>query len=202
MKYQFEFDRFERDFHTASAESVKLLAERYGALPFYAICVYVDSFDGEFALYANTNAHFEKILRYYRRLSDWADRCANPDIMKSMKYNCGNFEYQTIGCPEDFRACFEKTMEPWSSVVHDISYNRGGLTTEDYRRFDELACRVAISLASSEEVALLKRTDDFMMLVASAEEWPLAAVHRLKWFEEYGSLKGFQPSHYSVAGDM
>jgi hypothetical protein len=92
-------------------------------------------------------------------------------------------------------------MKPWSTLVYDISYNRGGLTSEDYRHFDESACRVAKSIASSAELALLNRSDDFLMLVASADEPPIAAIYRLKWFEEYGSLNAFKPSNYAVIGE-
>jgi hypothetical protein len=193
MNSRFDFDNFERDFRAASAACLKILVERYNALPYYGLCLYVDSFDGEFALYANTESAFEKVLRYYR--AKYGERYSEPEQIKSLKYECGDWEYQTIGRPEDLRACFEQRMRRWSTAVFDLSY-RGGLTHDEYRYFDEAGCRVAMSLAVSAELAELNRTDDFTMLVADHDEPPLAAIDRLKWFEENGSLLGFQPVNY------
>lgn len=194
MDGRLDFDSFERDFRAASAECLKLLTDRYNALPYYGLCLYVDSFDGQFALYANTESAFAKVLRHCH--AEYGERYSDPEHIKSLKYECGDWEYQTIGQPEDLRACFEQRMRRWHSIVYDLSYNGGGLTHDEYRYFDEAGCRVAVSLADSAELAQLNRTDDFTMLVADHDEPPLAAVYRLKWFKENGSLLGFQPMHH------
>jgi hypothetical protein len=183
------FDRFEQDFRTASLDCVALLTKNYNALPFYGVCVYADSFDGQFALYANTEAAFANCLQQYR--AQWGEKYSNPVEAKKLKYNCGDWEYQTLCQPDNFRSCFERTMKSWCSEIYDLSYPRGGLSGDESDHLQDIACRVALSLASSAELASLNRTHDFSMLVAGHDEPELAAISRLQWFEKHRSLKGF-----------
>lgn len=62
----FDFNAFETDFREACLEGIRLLARRYNAASFYAVSVYVDGFDGDFGLYANTEDVFRRTLEKYR----------------------------------------------------------------------------------------------------------------------------------------
>lgn len=88
-------------------------------------------------------------------------------------------------------------MEAWSAQVYDLSYNQDALTEEHYQLFDEVACKIALSTAFGHEVMALKRTDDFLVTVSGHDEPAFASIYRPMWYDDKGSLDGFDPMAYS-----
>jgi hypothetical protein len=191
-----DFDAFESDFRDACIEGVRLLAREHNQTPYYAVCVYADSFDGTFGLYANTEAHFAQTLHELK--ATYPEACATAMQVKESKYNCGDWAYQSVGLPEDFAACVAARLQTWSSRIQDLSYNNGALTTQHHQRFDEIACRIALSTAMANELAAVQKTEDFLVTVSGHDEPALASIYRPLWYVERGSLDDFDPYAYSV----
>ncbi|MEZ6056669.1 MAG: DUF4303 domain-containing protein [Planctomycetaceae bacterium] len=190
--HTFDFERFERDFRDACIAGVRLLVERYNSVPFYALCIYSDSFDGCFALYANTHADFEEQLLYYQE--KFPDSYHLDDKIKNLKYNCGDWKYQSVGePPKDFHECISNVLDTWEREVYELSYRRNALTERDYQAFEEIACRIALSSELRSEVERLNRTDDFAVTVSNHDEPSLASIERPRWYSRFGSLNGFDP---------
>lgn len=187
----FDFNAFQIDFSEACIDGIRLLASKYNAAPFCAVSVYVDGFDGQFGLYANTEDEFTRTLEKYR--VDFPEEYAQAARVKALKYNCGDWAYQSLCHPNDFASCVRTKLEAWSAQVYDLSYRQRALTDEDYLLFDEVACRVALSTAFTHEVKALKRTDDFLLTVSVNDEPPIASIYRLMWYKDKGCLDGFSP---------
>ena len=101
MPHVFDFEQFERDFQRACVLGVRYLADHYNSDPFYAVSLYCDGFDGCFGLYANTEVDFQKTLAVYK--NTYPDSYKTSLDIKDLKYNCGDWEYQSAGAPpEDF----------------------------------------------------------------------------------------------------
>ena len=189
-----DFAAFERDFLAACLDGLNLLIERYNADPYYAISIYVDGFDGDFGLYANTARYFERTLAEYQR--NYPDSYRKPIEIQELKYNCGDWAYQ-LGMPEDFDLAVSSKLSAWSKHVYDLSYNQRVLELEHYPLFDEAACRVATSRDLLEALQPLNKTSDFLITVSGHDEPELASIYRPQWFAEKGSLEGFDPYAYS-----
>jgi hypothetical protein len=196
MGLSFDFDAFESGFRDACLEGVRLIARQYNRTAFYAICVYADGFDGEFGLYANTENHFSQTLQEYK--AAYPESYSTAIKVKDLKYDCGDWAFQSLGLPDDFAECVSLRIREWSSQVYDLSYNKRALTTKHYQLFDEIACRIATSPELTNDSAALQKTKDFLVTVSGHDEPAPASIYRPMWYAEKGSLEGFDPYVYSV----
>lgn len=191
----FDFNAFQIKFGEACIDGIRLLARQYNASPFYAVSVYVDGFDGQFGLYANTEDEFSRTLEKYR--AEYPEVYVQAACVKALKYNCGDWQYQSLCHPNDFASCVQTKLQAWSAQVYDLSYNQRVLTEEHHQLFEEVACRIALSTAFTHEIISLNRTNDFLVTVSVHDEPSIASIYRRMWYKDKGCLDGFNPYIYS-----
>jgi hypothetical protein len=191
-----DFDSLHASFRRSCLDALGVLIHSYNSIsPFYALCVYVDGFDGDFALYANSQKDFDESLAEYR--VRWPDDFQQPDEVIDLKYNCGDWKFSTLWSPPDFCASFEP-MSKWRDQVHALCYEAASSPPDSYyHRLEEIGCSVAIDLKHSAPLAELNRTSDFEILVAGHDEPSIVGIERLKWFIRHGSLTDFEPMRYA-----
>ena len=195
-----DFDAFEQDFRDACVEGIRFLSRNYNQAPFYAVCIYMDGFDGCFGLYANREEDFVRTLQNYR--SKYPECYGTVMQVKELRYSSGDWEFQSVGLPgldlpDDFE-CVSVRMEGWSRKVHALSYEQEAFTEMHYQLFEEVACRIALSTELARELTTLQKSDDFLITVSGHDEPSLASIYRPMWYSEKGSLDGFDAYAYSV----
>lgn len=195
-----DYQQFEIDLSRACVAAIDLLASKQSKELFYSVAIYADAFDGDFALYANTEADFKHTLNKYK--SDWPDNYQDVKDVVGLKYNCGDWKYCSLYQPEELKECFDEHMEAWRDAIYDLSYVQETLTLDEMQFLQESACKVAISREFDEVLQKLNRTIDFMTLVTDHDEPSLAGLHRLNWYRLFNSLKGFEPVDYFAINSL
>src|SRR6478752_2388065 len=104
MSLSFDFSSFERDFQLACLDCIHLLVEKYNQHPFYGVAVYIDALYGSAGFYANTDESFQRTLAKYRE--EYPESYADSDNVRGLRYNVGDWEYQSFGLPKEFENCF------------------------------------------------------------------------------------------------
>lgn len=191
MSNSFDLAGLEKDFLTSCIDGVRYLAKSVTYSPFYAVSVYVDAYDGDFGFYANTEADFERRLRHYQEESpvEYADSYH----VKELRYNCADWEYQGIVAADEFCRIVQRRIQHWSTLALQLIDSGDWFPVEENFLVEEVGCRIATSPALMSELQLLNRTSDFLVSVSGHDEPVLASVYRVMWYEENGTLRGFDP---------
>jgi uncharacterized protein DUF4303 len=195
MPLSFDFDSFERDFQTACLDCIHLLSGKYNQSPFYGVAVYMDAYYGTPGFYANTEESFQRTLVQYRQ--KYPESYSHSDGIRDLRYNTGDWEYQSFGCPDELDKCFNSRIRPWEDLARRMLDEEHDFWFASCGRVEEIACRIAISKATVEATRLLMRTSDFLIAVSAHDEPSVASVYRPMWYEEKGTLKGFDPMAFS-----